>query len=104
MSAVQGKPLLALSNPDYPRTQVFDEQLAAQLRPLLDAYEGIRIGFTIETMAPDEQRLVAVVYTHANRRFYLVDRRNGRHVLLGESRSAGFQASMVVPEAVEFCG
>lgn len=102
MSAVQGRPLLAVSNPDYPRTQVFDEQLAAQLRPLLDAYEGMQIGFTIETMAPDEQRLVAVVFTHANRRFYLVDRGKGSHVLLGESRSAGFQASMAVPEAVEF--
>lgn len=102
MSAIQGRPLLAVSNPDYPRTQVFDEQLASQLRPLLAAYEGRRIGFAIETMAPDEQRLVAVVYTHANRRYFLVDRHNGRHVLLGESRPADFQASMVVPEAVEF--
>jgi len=102
MSTIQGKPLLAVSNPDYPRIQVFDEALAAQLRPLLDAYEGTRFGFTIETMAPDEQRLVAAVYTHANRRYYLVDRRKRRHVLLGESRSADFQASMAVPEAVEF--
>jgi dipeptidyl aminopeptidase/acylaminoacyl peptidase len=102
MSAVEGKPLLALSNPSYPRTEVFDQQLAARLRPLLDAYAGTRIGFTIETMAPDEQRLVAMVYTHAGRRYYLVDRNKGRDVLLGDSRPADFRAAMAVPEAVEF--
>jgi dipeptidyl aminopeptidase/acylaminoacyl peptidase len=52
-------------------------------------------------MDPAERRLVVMVYTHANRRYYLVDRETKQTTLLGESRSADFSRAMVVPEAVE---
>jgi dipeptidyl aminopeptidase/acylaminoacyl peptidase len=101
MSEVQGRPILASSVADYPRTVVFDEQLAADLKPLLDQYGGMRFGFDIVSMDPAEQRLVVVVFTHANRRYYLVDRARKQNAVLGESRTADFRDAMVVPEAVE---
>jgi dipeptidyl aminopeptidase/acylaminoacyl peptidase len=96
------QPLLAASVPDYPRTVVFDPRLAMQLKPLLDAYAGMHYGYDVVSMSPDEQRMVVVVYTHASRRYHLLDRASGRTVLLGETRGNDFRQAMVVPEAVEF--
>jgi len=101
MSEVDRHPLYAVSVPDYPHTVVFDEQLAAHLKPVLASYAQTRFGFEIVSASPDEKRLVLVVYTHANRHHYLVDRTTGRYTLLGSSRSADFASDMVVPEAVE---
>lgn len=102
VSELDQRPLLAVSVPDYPHTEVFDQQLAADLKPLLAAVGDVRHGYDLVSASPDERRLVVVVYTHANRRYYLLDRDSGRSTLLGESRSARFESDMVVPEAVEF--
>jgi dipeptidyl aminopeptidase/acylaminoacyl peptidase len=42
-----------------------------------------------------------MVYTHATRRYYLLDRESKRHSLLGESRSAQFGSALVEPQPVE---
>lgn len=101
MSEVDKRPLFAVSVPDYPQTVVFDEHLATHIKPLLDSYGKIRLGFEIASASPDERRLVLVVYTHAIRRYYLLDRTAGQFTLLGASRSDGFARDMAVPEAVE---
>ena len=101
VSKVDHRPLTATSVPDYPKTVIFDPQLAAELEPVLALYGKTRFGFDIVSASPDERRLVLVVYTHALRRYYLVDRNTGKYVVLGASRSADFARAMVVPEAVE---
>lgn len=102
VSDVDRRLLLAASVPDFPNTKVFDERLAADLKPLLDSYGNARYGFDLVSSSPDEKRLVVVVYTHANRRYYLLDRATRRSTLLGESRSVDFQADMVVPQPIEY--
>jgi dipeptidyl aminopeptidase/acylaminoacyl peptidase len=102
VSDVDRRPLLAASVPDYPHTKVFDERLAADLKALLAPYGESRYGFDLVSSSPDETRLVVLVYTHANRRYFLLDRTNGRSTLLGESRSVKFQSDMVVPKPVEY--
>lgn len=102
VSDVDRRPLIAASVPDFPHTKVFDERLAADLKPLLDSFESTRYGFDLVSSSPDEMRLVVVVYTHGNRRYYLLDRKTGRSTLLGESRSASFQNDMVVPQPIEY--
>lgn len=102
VSDVDRRPLLATSIPDYPKMKVFDERLAADLKTLLEPYGETRYGYDLVSSSPDEKRLVVVVYTHANRRYYLLDRTTGRSTLLGESRSDDFQADMVVPQPIEY--
>ena len=101
VSRVDKHPLYAISMPDYPKTVVFDGQLANSIEPVLAAYGKTRVGFEISSASPDEQRFVLVVYTHAVRHFYLVDRTTAGYTLLGASRSPQFARAMVVPEAVE---
>lgn len=101
MSKVLGKPVLVSSVSDYPHTVILDSQWESDLRSLLESYRGKRFGFDVVSMDPSEQRLVVAVYTHSNRRFYLLNRTNKRQTLLGESRSPDFRAVMVEPEAVE---
>ena len=101
VSDVLEKAVLAVSIPDYPVSAILDPQWQADLQPLLKSYDGARFGFDLVSMDPSERRLVVTVYTHATRRYYLLDRTRKRHVLLGESRSADFGKAMVEPEAVE---
>lgn len=100
MSDQLGKPVLVTSVPDYPHNVVLDEQWASDLSELLKNYNGQRYGFDVVTMDPSEQRLVIAVYTHANRRYYLLDRKHKRHNLLGGSRPEAFRAVMPEPEAI----
>jgi dipeptidyl aminopeptidase/acylaminoacyl peptidase len=81
---------------------VFDERLAADLKMVLEPYGNMRYGYDLVSSSPDEKRLVVVVYTHANRRYYLLDRATRRSTLLGESRPAGFESDMVVPQPIEY--
>jgi len=101
MSEIEQHPLYAVSVPDYPHTVVFDDKLKAHIEPVLAAYGKTRVGFEIASASADERRLVFVVYTHAVRHHYLLDRTTGRYTLLGTSRSHAFARDMVVPEAVE---
>ncbi len=97
-----GEPLAVSAQADYPSTHVLDPALAADLEPLLARYAQVRHGFDIVSMDAAEQRLVVTVYTHANRRYYLLDRARKTQELLGETRDAGFARALGVPEAVRF--
>lgn len=100
MSQRSGKPLLVSSIGDYPRAAILDTDLEADLQIVLAGYRGTRYGFDIVSMDPAEQRLVIAVYTHANRRYHLLDRTKRTQALLGESRSAEFREAMAPPEAI----
>lgn len=100
-SEVDHRPLVSVSVPDYPRTTIFDDVLAAQIRPILDSYGTTRLGFDIVSKSPDEQRLVVAVYTHALRRHYLLERATGRYTVLGASRTEAFARAMRLPQPVE---
>src|SRR5690606_17118450 len=97
-----GKPLLVSAQADYPRTRILDAALAADLAPLLNAHAGARFGFEIEAMDASERRAVVSLFTHATRRYYLLDRDRGTHVLLGKTRDAQFEQALTIPEAVQF--
>ena len=101
VSRVTDKAVFAASVPNYPRAVIFDPEWKADLQPLLAAHDGARHGFDVVSADPSEKRLVVVVYTHATRRHYLLDREHKRHTLLGESRPAQFGNALVEPEAVE---
>ena len=101
VSNVLEKAVLAASVPDYPRTVVLDPRWQADLQPLLAGYDGARYGFDVVSVDPAEQRLVVTVYTHATRRYYLLDRERKRYSLLGESRPAEFGKALVEPEPVD---
>lgn len=101
VSERDGRPVLVSATRAYPNTTVLDRELAADLAPLLKEFDGKRIGFDIVTMDPAERRVVIAVITHADRRYYLVDRDRKTHSLLGATRSADFGAAMVEPQAVE---
>jgi dipeptidyl aminopeptidase/acylaminoacyl peptidase len=101
-SRVSGEPLAVSANADYPRTQIIDPALAADLQPLLERHKGTRFGFDIVSMDATEQRVVVAVYTHANRRYYLLDRAGKTHELIGQTRDAQFERTLTVPEAVHF--
>lgn len=97
-----GKPLAVSVQADYPRTRIVDPALAADLAPLLNEYANSRFGFEIETMDPSERRMVVSLYTHATRRYYLLDRDRNSRVLLGKTRDEAFERALTVPEAIRF--
>jgi dipeptidyl aminopeptidase/acylaminoacyl peptidase len=101
VSRVLDKAVFAASVPDYPRSVILDAQWKADLQLLLAAYDGARYGFDVVSADSSEKRLVVMVYTHATRRYYLLDRESKRHSLLGESRSAQFGSALVEPQPVE---
>ena len=102
VSRHSGAPLALTTYAGYPRTRILDPELAADLEPLLARFAGQRFGFSIVSMDAAEQRLVVSLYTHGNRRYYLVDRTRGTQVLLGQSRDDAFEQVLSVPEAIEF--
>jgi dipeptidyl aminopeptidase/acylaminoacyl peptidase len=101
-STLTGAPLTVGTNADYPHTRILDPGLEADLRPLLAEYAGVRFGFDIVTTDAAEKRLVIGIYTHADRRYYLLDRTQRTHELLGDQGEAGFGRPLTVPQAVEF--
>lgn len=101
-SKISGAPLVVSTNADYPHTRIFDPELEADLKPLLDEYAGVRFGLDIVSMDASEKRLVVSVFTHADRRYYLLDRTKKTHELLGGSGQEALGRTLTVPEAVEF--
>jgi dipeptidyl aminopeptidase/acylaminoacyl peptidase len=101
-SKISGAPLVVSTNADYPHTRIFDPELEADLKPLLDEYAGVRFGLDIVSMDASEKRLVVSVFTHADRRYYLLDRTKKTHDLLGGSGQEALGRTLTVPEAIEF--
>lgn len=100
MSEVTGRPLLVSAAGGYPNTTVLDPELSADLAPLLKRFEGERTGFGIVSMDLKERRIVTAVVTRAGRQYYLLDRDRKQYALLGRTRDARFEQTMIEPQAV----
>ena len=101
MSRVSGDPLIAHSEPGYPRFDILDEGLKRDLAKLLEAQGSEPVGLEIVSTDRNEKRVVVLIYTTAQQRYYLVDRASGNHTLLGESIDDDLAASLVPMQPVK---
>jgi dipeptidyl aminopeptidase/acylaminoacyl peptidase len=85
MSRVTGNPLVAYSDPGYPRNEILDPVLEKDLAPLLQAQSATRFGFEIVSTDATENRMIVLVHTSSQQRYYLLERTAGTHKLLAES-------------------
>jgi len=103
MSRVTRAPLVAAAHSGNPRFEILDAKLKEDLAPLLG--EQGREPFWIQILSTDaaERRIVVAVHTAHNRRFYLVDRPNRTHALLGEALDGDLAGALapVEPIAIE---
>ena len=93
-SRVTHEPLLAYSEPGYPKLHVFDAALRADLARLLpEPPRGVRVLSTDDR----ERRLTVKADTDSETRYWLFDRASGERSLLGEgpnTRRADVVAAM----------
>lgn len=94
MSAVTGNPLIAYSEPGYPRFEILDAALRQDLEPLLNAQGREPFGLEIVSSDNAEKRLIVLVYTHAQQRYYLLERASRSYTLLAESLPDDVAASL----------
>ena len=85
MSRVTGNPLISHSDPGYPRDEILDSALEKDLAPLLKSQGSARFGFEIVSTDAAENRIIVLVHTSSQQRYYLLDRASGSHTLLAES-------------------
>jgi dipeptidyl aminopeptidase/acylaminoacyl peptidase len=94
MSYVTGDPLIAYAEPGYPRYEILDPQLREDLAALVAAQGGPPFGLEIVSRDGAEKHLVVLIYTHAQQRYYLVDRTTRSYTLLAESLVDHFARSL----------
>ncbi len=82
MSRVTREPLIAYAQPGYPRFEILDAKLRADLEPLLKAQGDAPYGLEVVSRDDAEKRLVVLIYANAQRSYYLVDRPARTHLLL----------------------
>ncbi len=85
MSRVTREPLIAHAQPGYPRFEILDAKLREDLEPLLKAQGDGPYGLELISRDDAEKRLIVLVYTNAQRSYYLVDRPARTHLLLVNS-------------------
>lgn len=91
-------PLLAYTEPDYPRVEYFDTSMKADMAALSPAEtHGIRIS----SIDDQDRRMTVEVFTDLGKRFYLYDRQSREKTLLGESSSAKFLDALAPVKPVE---
>ncbi|MGZ5169409.1 MAG: S9 family peptidase [Burkholderiales bacterium] len=84
MSRVTGDPLIAYAQPGYPRYEILDPALRKDLEALLNAQGQDPFGIEIVSTDNAEKRLIVLIYTSAQHRYYLVDRSNRSYTLLAQ--------------------
>jgi dipeptidyl aminopeptidase/acylaminoacyl peptidase len=100
MSGITGNPLVAHSEPGYPRYEILDPALREDVAPLLQAQGSEPFGFEIVSIDRTEKRLIVLIYTSAQQRYYLIDRPGRAYTLLAESLSKDLAASLAPMEPV----
>lgn len=95
MSRITQDPLIAHAQPGYPRAEILDPKLREDLDGLLSAQGDGPFGLEIVSADNAERRLIVSIYTSAQRRYYLVDRSNRSHTLLGEGIEPDLALAMV---------
>ena len=84
MSRVTGQPLIAYAQPGYPRFEILDTALRKDLEPLIRTQSAEPFGLEIVNTDVTEQRLVVLISTNSQHRYYLVDRSARTFALLAE--------------------
>lgn len=102
MSRVTHAPLTAHAQPGYPRTEILDPVLRADLDGLLKAQGDGPFGLEIVSTDHSEQRLVVSTYTSTQRRYYLVDRPAHSHTLLAKAVDEDLAGALTPLQAVAF--
>ena len=82
MSRITHAPLIAFSNPGYPRVAILDSKLHEDLDGLLKAQGDGPFGLEIVSADDAEKRLIVSIYTSVQQHYYLVDRASRRYDLL----------------------
>ncbi|MES2561448.1 MAG: S9 family peptidase [Pseudomonadota bacterium] len=100
MSRVTGTPLIAYSDPGYPRNEILDPKLRDDLDGLLKSQGSEPYGFELISTDATEQRLIVLIYTSAQQRYYLVDRASRTHTLLADSIADTVSKSLVATKPV----
>jgi dipeptidyl aminopeptidase/acylaminoacyl peptidase len=102
MSHVTGDPLIAYADPGYPRHEILDPALREDLAELLAGERGAPFGLEIVSRDATEKRLVVLIYTTAQQRYYLVDRDTRKHTLLAVSLADDVADALVPMQPVMF--
>lgn len=100
MSRVTGDPLIATAESGYPRDEILDPALRKDLEELLNAQRGESFGLEIVSTDDAEKRLVVLIYTSAQQRYYLIDRTSRSYTLLADSIPEHVAKSLVPMEPV----
>jgi dipeptidyl aminopeptidase/acylaminoacyl peptidase len=82
MSRVTHEPLIAYAQPGFPRAEILDTKLRADLAGLLQAQGSGQFGLEIVSADAAENRMVIAIYSSAAHRYYLLDRARRTYVLL----------------------
>jgi len=100
MSRVTGDPLIASAQAGYPDDKILDPVLSKDLDGLLKAQGGEPFGVEIVSTDDAEQRLVVLIYTSTQHRYYLVDRASRSYTLLAEGVAEDLAKSLVPMQPV----
>lgn len=93
------EPVMAISEPDYPRVKIFDERVARALAPFL-ARGPARVYLS---SIDDEERLATVrVFDGLGTRFHLLNLTTGRTELLAEDTFSRMRATLAVTTPIKF--
>jgi len=91
-------PLLAHTEPDYPRVEYLDAGLKADMAVMSPAEP---FGIHLSSLDEQDRRMTVEVFTDLGKRFYLYDRQTRQKTLLGESSSAKFIDALAPVKPVE---
>ena len=90
---------LVYSMPDYPRQEVFDTQLKAQLDAIT---KGQRLETHVSSQTDDEQALTVVASSDRGSKTYLVAPGQPAPQLLGESSTSLLEAKLVATQPIRY--
>ncbi len=93
-----GVPLVAVSEPDYPRNVVLDPRLG-KVEEILAARRPVRLG--IENTDDAVRKLVLSLTTDTGKEYYLADLDTGQTVLVGAASTRTFRRALRRMEPVE---
>ena len=100
MSRVTGEPQIAYAQPGYPHFEILDPTLRNDLDALLKAQGRDPFGLEIVSTDDAEKRLVVLIYTSVQQRYYLVDRPSRSYTLLAQSVAENLAKSLVPMQAI----
>ena len=102
MSRVTGQPLIASAQPGYPRYEILDADLRKDLEGLIKAQSTEPFGLEIVSTDNAEKRLIVLIYTSTQHRYYLVDRTARTFTHLADAVPADLAQALSPMQPVSF--